>query len=223
MLADRLRMSPTIPVDIQFTDSDVSGTITDEYTFAGKDIGAVASDRVIAVGVGTSSGTNAAVISSVTIGGISATKAISSNAEENSLSDIWYATVPTGTTATVVVTYTLEQQRCGIGVWAVYNSSGAPTATAEDNQDIADASAVTSTTINVPANGGVLAYACGVSGGVLTFTLAGVTEDFDENIASIVYHTGGAENYASAQVGLTVSCTATANTRQTMPVAAWGP
>ena len=111
-----------VPIDstLAFTASAVNSGSQSSYTFSSQAIGTASSDRVVVVGV--SAGNSPADVSSMTIGGVGAAHAVSqTNSTET---EIWYATVPTGTTASVVVNFSGGKGRCGIGVWALTGVSG---------------------------------------------------------------------------------------------------
>ena len=64
------------PVTAAFTASAVSGTNATSYTFSSQALGTASSSRMIVVGItGSSNSGSASTISSVTVGGESATKA----------------------------------------------------------------------------------------------------------------------------------------------------
>lgn len=104
----------------------VGATVT--YNSGGDpSIGAADATRIVAIGI--SGRTPNLTISSATIGGISATQVSGAGIVENSVmtSDIWYAAVPTGTTATVVVTWSGTPFDTGISTWSILGSTGTPT------------------------------------------------------------------------------------------------
>jgi hypothetical protein len=89
---------------LTFTVTDVAQAwqaASDPITWTGVAIGTATSDRIVVV---TVSGDAANDLSSVTVGGISATRAVGTTM--TGFADgtqIWFASVPTGTTATIVV------------------------------------------------------------------------------------------------------------------------
>jgi len=102
---------PQADATITFTDSVVDAVDRTTYTFTTRAIGTAANTRRVIVFVGQSTST----IASATIGGITATLDVN-----NSGSGFISAIVPTGTTATIVVTLNAGVVRCGIAVWAAY-------------------------------------------------------------------------------------------------------
>lgn len=152
-----------------------SGT---SFTFSGKDIGTAASNRKVVVAVAYNS---APAISSMTIGGVSATVVGTSTKCE-----IWQANVPTGTTGDVVITFSGTNQRVGIGVWAVY---AAASAASQVSTSTANPPSVTSHVI--PTNGCCIAVAA-IQDDSNTYTWSNLTEDYDAVIS------GGNDTHSGA-------------------------
>jgi hypothetical protein len=90
-------------------------------TFSSESIGTVAVNRVIAVAVSPDSDPD---ITNVTIGGIAATQAVQANGGSNR-TEIWYARVPSGTTADIVVSIA-SSRKCTIAVYRITTSTFAP-------------------------------------------------------------------------------------------------
>lgn len=126
-----------------FTDEDVQSSAT-TFTFSGKLIGDAASDREVFVSVASYNQGAARSISSVTIAGVTATAVASQMHAPGSFctyAGLWRASVPTGTTGDVVVTFSGTMTGCEIVVYAGYNmASTTPDAT------------IASTTVNSAAN-----------------------------------------------------------------------
>lgn len=109
---------------ISLTDEMFTGDNRTVYTFTSRAIGAEASNRIVALAVYSSA---AASTVSVTIGGITATRAAGYSVSGSYDLAIYYATVPTGTTATLVVTLSDEGGRCAIDVYRIIPGSSATT------------------------------------------------------------------------------------------------
>ena len=183
-------------------------------TFSGKSLGVAAPDRVVVVGV-SGWATNFAV-SSLTIGGVSASLVVAL-ANGFDIVEMWAAAVPTGATGDIVVTFAGAQDACGIIVWAMYGANGAAAfATASDTD-----SDPASVAISVPGGGAVIGY-CGLRSNTdRTFTWAGITEDADGVVeTTTATHTG-----AHGSNGGTISCTPSgAGVRNPlMALASWSP
>jgi hypothetical protein len=100
-----------IPV-LTFRGSQADTVDRTTYTFATKDIGTASADRIVAAAVMVQ---DHAAPTSVTLGGITATKL--TDAATNGT--IWWAIVPTGTTADLVFTMPGTAACCIIGWWTV--------------------------------------------------------------------------------------------------------
>ena len=131
---------------VDWTESAANGSASSPETFTGISLGTEASSRQIFVAV------YSGVASAVTVGGVSATLV-----ENNSGSTLtlWRAAVPTGTSASVVVTFTGGGGRLLITVWAAYNlRSTTPVDTAQVTTS--STPATTHTTTIDTANKGIL-------------------------------------------------------------------
>lgn len=139
------------------------------YTFTAQAIGAAAADRRIFVSATSSASSNNAAVSTITIGGISATihaQAQNTGNTRNGVVAIASAIVPSGTTADVVVTHTTD-----VGVLlgchvSVYRATGLVSGTPVDT---ATANAPGSLLLDIPVRGFVIACAASVSGGAHTW------------------------------------------------------
>jgi hypothetical protein len=101
---------------LTFIGSHEDGTNATTYTFSSASLGAAAGDRRIILGV-CATQSSEQNISSVTIGGVTATKVVETSGTRKVT--ILIAHVPSGTTGDIVVTYAGSgSARCGIGVWA---------------------------------------------------------------------------------------------------------
>jgi hypothetical protein len=143
------------------------------YTFSAQAIGTAAADRYVHVFGGGSNDTSA--VSSVTIGGVTAT--INKTQTGTSCTTfIATALVPTGTTADIVIVWGGAQVRCGIGVWS---STGLTSATALDTAGTTT-DAATMTLTNSVSGGFAIAGAWANLATSLTWTGSpSPTEDFD--------------------------------------------
>lgn len=179
---------------------DFAGTISDltTYTFNNVGIGTASASRHVIVGVHLSAAATSD-ISSITVGGVSATKLAEANASTEKDTALWIAAVPTGTTATVVVNSATSGHRCIVATWASYASASSATATDSDS-----GSGVRTNSLNVPAGGWCVSL---FSAYYHPFTFTGVTEDAEttdfEN-----YSLGlASKEFVSAQSPLVVTCT----------------
>ena len=157
------------------TDSDSSGANATSYTFSGKDFGSASADRKIIVGiVGRSSSAN--TISSVTIGGVSATSIAGVVDENNTAASYYVADVPSGTSGDVVVTFSATNLRCGI---VVYGATGIKSIVSHST-DIEHDSGNPAMQVDALEDSFVLGLAyCDQDGSASNWT--GLDEDFDLN------------------------------------------
>src|SRR3990167_2651308 len=131
-----------------FLQAAVDTTEATIYTFSSQSLGTAAADRYIVVAIAARGLGTTRTISSVTVGGVSATINVQTpNITSNtSLTGIVIAAVPTGTTGDIVITFDAQMLRCGIGLYRVTNLVSA-TPTDTDGSTAADPS-VTLTTVD---------------------------------------------------------------------------
>jgi len=189
------------------------------YTFASVNFGTASSDRRIIVAIngrtqdGTSSGS---VISSVTIGGVSATIAVQAQNSGNT-TGIAIAAVPTGTSGDVVVVFAETMTNADI---ATYSTTGVSSDTAFST----GTSTANPLTANINVEAGGIAVALAKSDdGAATATWAGLTERYDEADANTNDLSGASSAFATTQTGLTVSCTWTSSVRPVYAAASFSP
>lgn len=103
--------------------------------------------------------------------------------------NIWQAAIPTGTTATFVVSYPTSMLRDGISVYSIIGSNGtAPSGAAVQTTNYTTGTGV-SMTVTVPSGGGSIVAAANIATAAATPT--NYTEDVDKNIGSTLsYETG---------------------------------
>lgn len=203
--------------DVSFLQAAEDAADQTTYTFAGQDFGAEASDRYIIVGIGSrDTGSGAKTVDSVTIGGVTATIVRQAqNATTNStVGALAIAAVPTGLSGSVVVTFSEQMLRCGIGVWRIVGHDP----TAHDS----DSSTATDPTVNldIPANGSAVGFATTGNTGATTWT--GLTESFDGNVDGLDY-TGASDDFVTQQSGLTILANFSATADSVGIFASWGP
>jgi len=149
------------------------------------------------------------VVSSVTIGGVAATPVYSSNVDAVSFGlNCWYAKVPTGTTADIVIVHGANMN--GVGI-AVFNATGLDAV-----HDYAVAgrqatgTAALSLPVDIPAGGFVCAYASDHDTSTFTWNES-LTEHFDGAYRDTKYtHTSASKTYSSA-ASPTITVTPTQN------------
>src|SRR3990167_7975156 len=200
---------------VTYTDVVADNTAKTTYTFSGRSISTASTDRKIVVSVVSQDALNNPTISSLTIGGISASQVVSLSGTPSSndyLAALWQATVPTGTTADIVVTFTNPSSNCGIGIWAVY---GAAAGAADTGSSAADPAAVS---LDIPADG--IAIGAHQGSASPSFTWTNLTENFDGNVSGTINHSGASASFTSIQTNLTITSDQSAGaTTDTMVVA----
>src|SRR6185369_4484869 len=159
-------------------------------TYSAASIGTAAADRIVAV-TATSEDATAAAVTKITVGGVDLT--LGPRAQFSAMNaSIFYAPIPTGTSADIILTYTSTAPVSAanhISVYAVTgadagaNSSG--TATSTDM----DVSAPLSAAIVIPTNGGALGVACGATASTAAKTWANMTEDLEDNAGNYCHTT----------------------------------
>jgi hypothetical protein len=84
-----------------------AGSLNSPVTFTAANIGTPSSDRVVVIAFGNFkvAGSANGDFSSVTIGGVTATKAAGTASSAQRATEIWYAVVPAGTTGNIVVSF----------------------------------------------------------------------------------------------------------------------
>jgi hypothetical protein len=176
------------------------------YSFATQGIGAADATRRVVVGVAWGH-TLTRTLSSATIGGVGATIHVQTNAVNIDGTALISAAVPTGTTATIDITFSGGAINCAIATWSLLNATGSPSATASDNTVAANALSVA---LNVPANGSLFAIAETLgSGGVpRTHTWTNATERADATIETSDAYTAASETGLGVETPRTVTATA---------------
>lgn len=219
------------PFSVTATDNSSDTSASSPVTYTGLSIGATGTNRVIAAGVGSRNAGGIGAISSLTIGGISATKAIAvTNGAGDQSAEIWYASVPTGTTANVVVTYTTgAYARGGIQLWRVISATGnAPTATATGVDNATDTQPIdTPASVTIPSGGAAMGVIFTLLGGPGTPTgsPSGFNLDMNINIVTTqnVWALHSAAGAFTGSQTLSTTLTGSALSGQAFATAVWGP
>lgn len=206
------------PINLTYVANAADTTNASSYTFSSQSFGGEDARRFVLVGLNARAA-GAVTISSVTIGGVTATPLVTvtnSGGGDSSITAIYGSLVPTGTTGSVVVVASASLNRCNIGIWRLIANSMTPHATYSSTANNPSVS------MNVPANGFAIGRAQSI-GSSPTATWAGLTESFD-TVTEATGNTGATGSFGAAQTGLTVSCTWTATSGLDAFVAAsWGP
>lgn len=163
-------------------------------TFSAESIGAAATDRVVVLAIALRFTAGSGTISSVTIGGVTATQAVFALNSTNSAS-IYYAKVSSGTTADIVISTSVNINYVGVGIYTYTGGNSIPAVT----DTVTDTTASFSTTMSVAEGGVIIAAAATLNGTTSRFTFSGVSEDFEATYGSSNEQYGaGHLEYASA-------------------------
>lgn len=205
-----------IPVpSISWRTSNSSGTDASSYTFSAQDIGTAGSNRHVILGImSLDSALGVTGISSVTIGGVSATTQVAINVVgTGSFSALTIAAVPSGATGDIVVNMTTTQARLAIGVWAAYDLVS-PTAVASATSSADPA------VLNLNTQIGDIVVACGFNNTGSTASWTGATERFDTTVEGANY-TGADHTATSAETPRTISLDWSSADRRSAVSAVW--
>lgn len=191
-------------------------------TYTSVNFGTAAANRVIAV-VAMCRVTAAVIntVSSATIGGISATQVASADpgVVVNIASDIWYASVPTGTSGTIVVNWANANTRSGVYVYSILTST--PTPSNGNSSSGLSLTSIGPTTLTIPANGvGLVGFLSQQTGNTQSFTKA--TLDSSNAMAGAGQSTASGTVIGTGSVSVTGTSSPTGNT-MSMSLASWGP
>ena len=190
-----------------------SSTNQATYTFSDVPFGSPAATRTIIVAVAGRAGATNRSISSVTVGGVTATE-ITQSSNGGSITGIYRADVPAGASGSVVVTFSGTMVRAGIAAYRMEaGAAGAHAFTALNTS--------TAGTIDVPAGGAALAVA--FTNTVARVTWSGLTEDTDEQIESASSFSTASGTFESAQSGLSVSASWSSSNAMTACIASFAP
>lgn len=160
-----------------------SGAITSgaNPSWASQAIGTASSTRYVVVMVYSNAGSRQTV-SSVTIGGVSATLLFTNNsdygASARTTTHFYGLLVTSGTTATIQVNWSGAPDQTGISVYSVTGS----TTPSVSQTAASNGTATPSASLSIPVNGVGIGAAAGGNGGTVTWT--NLTEDLDLNAAT---------------------------------------
>lgn len=159
-----------LPV-ITFEGTSAINTGGSSRTFTAVDIGDEASDRVVVVCTHTAMSAGSCSVSSVTIGGVSATVVSGTNPTSGFNTSIWWAEVPTGATADIAVVWSASSN---CGYIETYRITGLTSSTPLDGDSVVTTPDLTLTT----QDGGVAIFAA-TRATAAAFTWTDAIEDND--------------------------------------------
>ena len=220
------------PIAYSFTDSEIQGGNQTVFTFSDMAFGAEDDSRIIVVTVSAGFSNVYGVISSVTIGGVTATIIVQGTNQEGgtasidtSTTGIVAALVPSGTSGDVVVTLTrsTNSSNRGMGI-GVHRLTGPGEVAANDTatNGINSCSALTQTvSVDTEEDGAAIGCSCGSSSyGSEDWT--GLTERNRGDAGAAVNSTAGIAT-TSDESPRTISVTTNSYCNQSAACASWIP
>jgi hypothetical protein len=177
-----------VAVAISHTASFEYIAVDNDHSQAGVAVGTASADRLVFVMVSGLIGTTGHDINTMTIGGVSAARVRRDQFTYAGLGvfasfEVWWALVPTGTTATIAFVHDASYTNAKLSIYAV---TGANTSTPISDHDFATRTdALTnalSVSVDVPANGGAIGLASGtIYQTSVTTAWTYLTEDLDND------------------------------------------
>lgn len=160
------------------------------YTYSSHAIGVAAANRLVIVGAHSLQSAGSRTISSVTIGGISATVVsgttfTTTTASGDYDSAFYAASVPTGTTATIVVTMSASVAGGGggVSVWAAYDLTSS-TAVDGDGVVVVGSSPANIPSLTTSGSGFLVASSMAYIAGAGSFTWTNATKRSEVSLVS---------------------------------------
>ena len=210
-LTDTFALSSTAEAIANVASATTNSQLT-TYTYSSVALGTASETRAVYVFVTAQEpGTAPPDVSSLTVGGVSATRVsdVSNSVEpQYYVSELWRADVPSGTTGDIVVTWNTPQSRCGVIAWAVTGDHNL-----FDLQTSSNTSA--SFTLTGVPDGSVILAGRGGTGGERVTWGSDVTENIDEDIEPGGVCHSGASSTKSTGGNFTVTCARTDGTTDT--------
>jgi hypothetical protein len=203
-LLNSFSVAPAFPT-YEYKGCSSPGAASTTYTLTATNVGTAASDRLTVIGITTSDAATVYNVSTVTVGGDSASNTVSSSrASSVGGADFYQLSNPAGTSEDVVVTMSEATNGLTICVWALY---GLASSTAVATNSGASASAASmSLNINVSANGIALGMCGGQTNGS-PFSWTGLTLLDEANGGGVAgSYSSAMLNPSSASTPLTVAC-----------------
>lgn len=177
--------SSGVPLACSYLSRATSSTDGTSYSFGSYGIGTAATDRYILVVVynttnaDTTSGFQA-VPSGVTVAGIAASSVgpigVVAGSAGFSVVSYWLAAVPTGTTGTIAVGFSISQKNCAIDAYGITGSANGPTLVASAG-NVGSGTTLVVGSVDFVNGGVVIAAAATISN--VSFTWTGATERAD--------------------------------------------
>lgn len=189
---------PVVVTDYRATYSSAVDAL--QYVYAAQDFGTPSAGRYILVAF-AGRGASVRTITSVLLGGVTATQLALLNSGSTTLA-IYGAAVPTGATGDIEINLSGNWVRMVGGVWA---ATGLASLAAFDNEnDVTMVANQLAVAIDCPANGAIIGVC--VNGNAGAWTWGGITKRFDTSIEAGNNQISGASlDFATIQTGLSVT------------------
>ncbi len=199
-----------------FIQARTDTTDTNVYTFSAQSFGPESSDRHIIVTVVSRKSGASTTISGITIGGVTATivRQVTNTVTNTDVAGIAIASVPTGATGDIVVTFGATMVRCAIGVYIARNLTSI-TSSDNDSSTAADPTV----TLDIPADG--FAIGVGLTAAASSAAWTGLNENFDSTLESFVTYTGAMKNFPAEATGETITIDFGSSTESVGVFASW--
>ncbi len=213
---------------VAYTDNKVSATAsTAVRSFSSCDIGTASSDRVVIVAIGTGGGGGGTDdCTSVTVGGTSLTKQFSRLHTDHLIAQFWAGTITSGTSATIVVTWSRAANATGIGVWATTGLDISGGTTDDGSAVLSSSSSDMSADLDISAGGIALGYCANLAGEDVnpTYSFTNLTTNFNSAMDYARSQGGGSAEFSAAQSGLTLTASTNATNQLGVGIfASWPP
>src|SRR6266404_1317375 len=206
-----LPLADSVVTPVSNACSTASGTT---ITFTAQGTGTTNPNRISVVSINWDDSTNAgtASITTVTIGGISMIKAVSAlGGPQNSNSEIWYVSNPSGTTANIVITAATAINGITIDVYSLVGFVTAPVA-----------SSVGTTSVSQGYNNKQVALAAGSRQINVSTSLSNMANDFSSACGANLWGVHASQRLSGSNQTLTSTISPTSNT-PLIALAVWTP
>jgi hypothetical protein len=224
MLATFLKAATSLPAFDYITVGAYGSASTTTVTLSGLSFGDPDGNRrVIAAFSWTDSSTG--TISSVTIGGVSATRVVRQDPGAVFRNDeIWIASVPTGATGDIVIVRDLSSVGTNVRC-AVFRAVGPNIALHDTESTYNNATGVNSSrsvNLTVPAYGfSVATYGCGAAATGTTTSWTNMTERTDILVSNVIFSSAGMRETSATTKTVTAVTTDSSVNRPGLVAASW--
>lgn len=211
--------TPFVPISLTYVASPAVDTANNTtYSFAGASIGTADATRRVIVAVAYTAAAAIRTLNSATIAGVSATihiQAINGSGIVHAGCALISALVPTGTTATVELTFSSTMTACGISIYRQVGEHSSSPHSVDEDITLSAAEDDFDMTISTPGSGALVAAGIvAVSGGTPTSqSWTNATEDFESAAFETLHqYSTASQTNLSAQASYTVSVAMTTST-----------